>query len=136
MTLTRRAVLVLTFAFLFAPMAMVAVFSFYEDSYLTFPPKGWTLKWYPLVFTRPEFVGSLRSSLVLALTATALATLAGVPAAYALVRGHFRGRVALEAYVLSPLMLPTVILGVALLIFFSSLRIRPDFRRCLRDTSS
>jgi len=127
----RIATLVLGFGFLFAPMATVAVFSLYADSYLTFPPRGWTLKWYAWVFTRPEFLDSLRESVVLGLSATAIATAIGVPAAFALVRGRFPGRMAAEAVVLSPLMLPTVILGVALLIFFSALRIRPDFETLL-----
>ena len=131
MSWLRRAVLLMSFGFLFAPMATIAVFSFYEDSYLTFPPKGWTLRWYAWAFTRPEFVSSLRESLVLGVAATAIATLIGVPAAYALVRGRFRGRGGIEAFVLSPLMLPTVILGVALLIFFSALRIKTDFQTLL-----
>jgi len=125
--LTRPALLIAIFAFLFAPMATLALFSFYEDSYLTFPPKGWTLKWYAWAFTRPEFVTSLRQSFVLGLSATAIAVLIGVPATFALVRGRFRGRGAIEALLLSPLMLPTVILGVALLIFWSALRVKPSF---------
>jgi putative spermidine/putrescine transport system permease protein len=127
MSFVRRAWLAATFAFLFAPMVTLAVYSFYEDSYLTFPPKGWTLKWYPWVFTRPEFVNSLRESFALGAGATLIAALIGVPAAIALVRGRFRGRNAVDALVLSPLMLPTVILGVALLIFFSAMHVRPNF---------
>src|SRR5215204_6278653 len=102
MSLTRPIVLAVCFAFLFAPMATLAVFSFYEDSYLTFPPKGWTLKWYAWVFTRPEFVSSLRESVILGVSATTIAALIGVPATFALVRGRFRGRSATEALVLSP----------------------------------
>lgn len=123
----RMAVLIAIFAFLFAPMATLALFSFYQDSYLTFPPKSWTFKWYAWALTRPEFVSSLKQSLLLGLSATAIAVLIGVPATFALVRGRFRGRGAIEALLLSPLMVPTVILGVALLVFFSALRVRPSF---------
>jgi len=123
----RRLTLIVGFAFLFAPMVTIAIFSFYKDSYLTFPPRGWTTDWYGWLFTKGEFLASLKTSLLLGATATALSTLFGVPAAFALVRGRFVGRGILEGILLSPLILPAVIFGVGLLLFFSSLKIRPDF---------
>ena len=127
MTALRRLLIVVLFAFLFAPMGVIFVFSFFETSNLAFPPAGWTLKWYGWAITRTEFLTSLRESVALAALATIGASLLGIPAAMALARGQFRGRAVAEAMIMSPLLIPALLLGIGLLIYLSAIGVRIGF---------
>jgi putative spermidine/putrescine transport system permease protein len=107
------------YAFVLAPILVVLIASFTAADYTSFPPEGLSLRWYRAIPERPEFLESLRVSLAVALITGALATILGTMAALALVRHRVRGRALLNALFLSPLMVPTVILGVALLQFYT-----------------
>jgi putative spermidine/putrescine transport system permease protein len=109
------------FAFLLLPLAVVVLVSFASDPYITFPPSGVSLRWFRAVFDEPSFVLGITNSVKLALAATAVSILLAVPAALALVRYRFPGRDALESWLLSPLSLPLIVLGVALLFFLGRL---------------
>jgi ABC-type sugar transport system permease subunit len=109
------------FAFLLLPLAVVVLVSFASDPYITFPPSGISLRWFRAVFHEPSFVLGITNSLKLALAATAVSIVLAVPAALALVRHRFRGRDALESWLLSPLSLPLIVLGVALLFYLGRL---------------
>lgn len=115
-----RAVVVALYGFLLAPIAIVVPLSFSADTYLTFPPTAWSLRWYGALLSHDGLIGAFRVSVALASIVTALALACGTPAAYALARGTFRGRDALLALFTAPLLLPSVILGLALLLTFSS----------------
>ncbi|HUC11055.1 MAG TPA: ABC transporter permease [Stellaceae bacterium] len=108
--------------FILAPLVVTIAISFNDTAFVVFPPHGFTLKWYGEVVSDPEFLGSLAFSTELALAATAGALLLGVPAAFAVVRGRFPGREAATAVLLSPLIFPVLITGVALLQLFAILR--------------
>jgi putative spermidine/putrescine transport system permease protein len=105
--------------FILAPLVVTMLLSIGDTAFVTFPPRGFTLKWYGKVLHDPEFLGSLRFSAGLALAATLGAMLLGVPAAFAVVRHHFPGRGAITAALLSPLVFPVLITGVALLQLFA-----------------
>jgi putative spermidine/putrescine transport system permease protein len=112
---------------LVAPLAILIGASFSASDYVHFPPQGLSLAWYGKFFADPTFVNSLVLSGEIALAASALATVLGFPAAYVLVRKRFWGRrLAWNAF-LSPLLVPQIILGVALLQFFSLLGIATSF---------
>jgi putative spermidine/putrescine transport system permease protein len=115
-----RAVVVALYVFLLAPIAIVLPLSFSADTYLAFPPTAWSLRWYGALLSHDGLIGAFRTSVALASVVTALALACGTPAAYALARGTFRGRDALLALFTAPLLLPSVILGLALLLTFSS----------------
>lgn len=108
--------------FILAPLVVTIAISFNDTAFVVFPPRGFTLKWYVEIVRDPEFLGSLAFSTELALAATAGALLLGVPAAFGVVRGEFPGREAVAALLLSPLIFPVLITGVALLQLFSMLR--------------
>jgi len=118
-----RAAVAGVYAFLLVPMAVVVVAAFNAGSFFTFPPQGVSLRWFANFFARREFMHSLWLSTHLALATAALGTLAGTLAAVALTRGRFRGRDALNALVTSPLLLPQILTGVALLQFFTLCRL-------------
>ena len=105
--------------YLLIPIAVVLIAPLGETGYLSFPPKGLTLKWYQAALADSRYVDSFMNSLWIAGWVTAIATLAGVPAAYALSRHAFPGARALEALFLSPLILPTLVLALGLALWFN-----------------
>jgi putative spermidine/putrescine transport system permease protein len=107
--------------FILAPLVVTAAISVGTSPFATFPPRGFTLEWYAKVIADPDFQASLGFSTALAIGATAGALGLGVPAAFALSRFQFRGRGAVEAALLSPLIFPVLITGVALLQMFATL---------------
>jgi putative spermidine/putrescine transport system permease protein len=116
-----HAVAFLTYSFLLIPILVVLIASLTSADFVSFPPKGMSFRWYSALVRNEDFMHSALVSLVLA-TLTALgATILAVPAAIALVRYRFPGREILSALFLSPLMLPSVVIGIALLQFASRL---------------
>lgn len=109
------------YAFLLLPLVIVVAAAFNAGNYFTFPPQGFSLKWFANFFRRREFLEALRLSIELGIWTAALSTVAGTLAAIILVRGRFRGRDFFNAYVTSPLLLPQILTGVALLQYFSLL---------------
>jgi putative spermidine/putrescine transport system permease protein len=109
----------LVYAFILSPIAVILIASFTAADYTSFPPQGWSLRWYAEIPRHPEFLEALWVSLVVAAVSATLATILGTLAALSLVRYRFRGRALFNAFFLSPLMLPTVILGLALLQFYA-----------------
>lgn len=118
-TLAGMSALVLFF--LAFPLTVVVAISFTTTEYLRFPPIGFTWKWYARFFQDPSFVQSLFTSAKLATSATAVALLLGIPAGLIIARKQFPGRAALSALFLSPLVLPAIVIGVAVLQYASTL---------------
>jgi putative spermidine/putrescine transport system permease protein len=107
--------------FILAPLLVTMAISFSDSAFVTFPPRGFTLRWYSKALTDPDFQAAMWFSTTLALTATASALVLGVPAAFALVRCDFTGRGAIGSLLLSPLVFPILITGVALLQMFATI---------------
>jgi putative spermidine/putrescine transport system permease protein len=114
-----RAAVAGVYAFLLLPMVIVVLAAFNAGDYFTFPPQGFSLKWFANFFARREFMQALWLSVELGMWTAVLSTLIGTLASTALVRGRFQGRNLLNAYVTSPLLLPQLLTGVALLQFFT-----------------
>jgi putative spermidine/putrescine transport system permease protein len=102
-----------------APVLVIVVESFTDTDYIVFPPPGFSFKWYVEFAKRAEFVDSAVVSLIVALCACLMATWLGTMAAIALVRHEFRGRRVVQGFFMSPLSLPGLILGLALLQFLA-----------------
>jgi putative spermidine/putrescine transport system permease protein len=111
------------YALLLAPVLVVIFISFSADSFIVFPPSGYSLRWYERLFASEALMRGLRLSIVLAAIVTALSLLAGVPAAYAIARGRARTAQVLKAFFLAPLLLPTLVLGLALLMALQPFRL-------------
>ncbi|WP_071336317.1 ABC transporter permease [Burkholderia contaminans] len=103
--------------FLLLPILFIVALSFGDSQWLIFPPPGWTLDWYRQLFTDAGWLDSLMTSARLAIIVTVLSVLIGFLASLALVRGKFRGRAAVQAFFLTPMVLPVVVLAVALYAF-------------------
>lgn len=88
---------------------------------LNWPPQGFTLQWYEQVFNSPIWTQALTRSLVVGIGTGVLAMLVGTPIAFLLVRGNMRGKGALLAFVLSPIVVPNMIIAVGLFYLYARL---------------
>ena len=113
--LLRNAAAWLALTFLTLPLLVILGASLTRTRFLAFPPEGVTLFWYEQVGHDPSYVAAFRTSTLLACAATLAAMLLALPASIAIARHHFPGRAAVNALFLSPLLLPYVVLGAALL---------------------
>jgi putative spermidine/putrescine transport system permease protein len=111
-----------TLLFIAAPLLVTISLSVSDTMFVSFPPKGFTLAWYGKVLADPDFRSALTFSLWLAALATGGALLLGVPAAFALIRFPVPGGAAVRSLLLSPLVFPVLVTGLALLQLFSLLR--------------
>jgi putative spermidine/putrescine transport system permease protein len=101
--------------FLAAPILVVLLSSLTAADYVSFPPVGVSLRWYAEVLQSDEFATSLLVSLQVATVVAILASVIGVLAGLAIVRFRFIGRDFLNALFLSPLVIPAIVLGAAIL---------------------
>jgi putative spermidine/putrescine transport system permease protein len=113
----------LVYALILAPVFVVVVLAFSADNFIIFPPSGYSTRWFAQLMSHGPLLGALRLSVQIAVIVTVLSMLVGVPAALALDRARFRGREAARAFFLAPLLLPTLITGLALLLAFTPLRL-------------
>jgi spermidine/putrescine transport system permease protein len=121
------AYLIAFLAFLFLPLAVVAVFAFNNAPYPAPPWRGFTLDWFlgnPSLnrvglFADSELLGSIWTSCIVAMWVTVLAALVGTANAFLIERGQFRGKQLLSLLMMAPLVIPGVILGISILAFAS-----------------
>jgi putative spermidine/putrescine transport system permease protein len=109
----------LVITFMLAPLVIVCVVAFTPGNTLAIPTTEFSLRWFRAVFAHSDFVQSFKNSLWLASISATLATLLAVPAGLAIARHTFAGRDFLNGLFLSPLIIPHLVLGVALLRTFS-----------------
>jgi len=109
----------LAYAFLYAPLVIVVAYSF-NDSRLNAEWVGFTLSWYEKLFGNEKMLKAAWNSLVIGLTASAVSTVLGTMAGYAMYRYKMR---LLPVLVLAPIAIPEILMGVSLLIFFVMLNI-------------
>lgn len=98
--------------FLLLPTLVVVPLSFTEGTLLRWPPRGFDLRWYDTLFTDPEWRDAALTSLEVGLWTALLATTLGTLVALGLTRGRFRGRGLANMLVLSPMIVPGVIVAI------------------------
>ncbi len=118
-----RSVALAAVAFLYLPIVVLVLLSFSDGDSLA-EWSGVSLRWYREVFDNADMQRAIRNSLVVACTATLLATVAATMAALVLARGQFRGKRAMEALLGLPLVVPEIVGGIAILMFFVLVGIR------------
>ena len=114
-----RVLAICGYGFMLAPLCVVVVLSFTSGPYLSFPPPGFSLRWYGALAANAEVLRAAGTSLVLAGIVTAVALLAGLPAALAVARGIAPRWVA--GALSLPLLLPTLVIGLGLLMVLQPL---------------
>ncbi len=122
-TWSLRVYLALIFLFVFAPIATSMVFSFNSDRFPSLPLGGFTLHWYDLAYNDPDTWEAIRTSLLVAMTSSVLATFIGFCTAYTDFRYQFRFKGAYLALALLPPTIPLIILALAMLAWFSKIGI-------------
>jgi putative spermidine/putrescine transport system permease protein len=111
----------LVIIFLIAPILVVIVVSFNDTTLFELPPVRWSLRWYGTLLDSREWREAFWLSLWVAVAVTALALMLGVPAGYALARSQFSGRRLLEFVLVSPMVVPVIVLALALYALFARL---------------
>jgi spermidine/putrescine transport system permease protein len=118
-----RVFFALVLAFLYAPIAILLIFSFNSSELPTFPLSGFTLRWYHDFLVNGDLRAALGRSALIAASTSVGAVVLGVLASIALARRRFRGKAAVAALLLSPLVIPYVVFGISLLLLFHTVGI-------------
>jgi len=113
--------------YLVGPLLVVLPLSFSSARYLTFPPPGWSLQWYERYLGSPQWTAATVRSLQLGVVVMLLAVVIGTAVAYGLAHLQFPGKRLVRAVVLSPLVVPVIILAVAVYELFLRLRLIGNF---------
>jgi spermidine/putrescine transport system permease protein len=119
--LVLRVFFALVIAFLYAPIVILLIFSFNNSAVPTFPLSGFTLHWYHEFLVNGDLRLALQRSAVIAAATSVGAVILGVLSSLALVRSAFRGKPLVSALLLSPLVIPYLVFGIALLLLFHTL---------------
>ena len=108
---------ILVYIWMFAPIVAVVLLSFNPQQFGSFPMKGFSFRWYVELAHNPTILGAFKNSMVLGTLTAIFTTAIGVPAALAFVRYKFPGKDFLNMLLITPIMIPEVVLGVSLLLF-------------------
>lgn len=116
------AILLLT-----APTVVVMLVSFTDGANLKFPPESYSLRWYTaLISDSPRIIAALKNSLVVAVWTTVICTVLATGAGYVIARGHSRINMILDTVFMSPMILPAMSFGLALLLIVTIVGGRPS----------
>ena len=107
--------------FMIMPNFVVFPISFSSATYLEFPPKQWSLRWYNDYFSREEWITATIRSFEVGICVTIIAVILGSLAAYGLVRGRFPGKNLINALIISPMVAPILVTAVSLFTLFAKL---------------
>lgn len=118
-----RGFFALMVVFLYAPIAILLIFSFNDSDIPAFPLSGFTTHWYHQFANNPELKAALGTSAIVASVSSVGAVLLGVLASLALARRRFTGKAALSGLLLGPLVIPYIVFGISLLLFFHAVGI-------------
>jgi spermidine/putrescine transport system permease protein len=116
-----RAFFFLVVVFLYAPIVILLIFSFNDSAVPTFPLSGFTFHWYHEFLDNGELRNALETSAIIAALSSLGAVVLGILASIALTRRRFRGKAAVSALLLSPLVIPYLVFGISLLLLFHQL---------------
>ena len=122
--LTRTALVLLAVvmaAYLLMPIMVIVPMAFSESAFLSFPPQGFTMRWFERLVNDETWIYSALNSLIVAILSTVCSVVLGTLAALAVSRGRFPMRGGVMAILLSPIIVPFVIVGLATYISFLSL---------------
>lgn len=121
--LFRWIMLVVGFGFLYLPILGLVVFSFNDSRFPSLPWSGFTLRWYQDFLSNPDIMASLTNSLIIAVQVGLYSLILGSLGAYLVARWEFKGMNALLGFWIMPPTVPTLILALALLMYFNQLHL-------------
>lgn len=115
-----RALAGVTLVILLAPVVIVILAGFNSGDHLSFPPEGFSFRWIIAFFQSDAFLPAYLFSLEIAVVTMIFSTIIGTTVSIFLVRGKFRGRNLMRAFFMLPLMMPGIVIGLALYLFYIS----------------
>jgi len=118
-----RLVTIFVYIFLYLPIAIIFLMSFHPQDFMTFPLPGLSLVWYQEFLHDDLLIRALSNSLLLGGFTAVLSALIGIPCAIGLVRLDFPGKRLLNTFVMAPMIIPHIIIGISLLILLNAIRI-------------
>lgn len=104
----------LSLGFILVPLVFVTWLAFFKQEIPSFPPEGYTLHWFAAILTQKAIISGFLMSFEVGIAAMLIGLALGVPAALGLVRYAFRGRGAASTLLLTPLVVPGIVLGTAI----------------------
>jgi putative spermidine/putrescine transport system permease protein len=110
---------VITIIYILIPLIVVIPASFTSANFPSFPPEGFSVQWYTKLLERPEFIGAIGNSVKFALLAAFFSVLFGTLGALAIAKYEIPGKSYITSLLTSPLTVPQLVLGIALLIYFT-----------------
>lgn len=113
-----RLFVVLMYFFMLSPLIFVVWMSFFVDAIPHFPPSGYTLKWYESAWQNSSFLNGLVLSLQVAVVAAVSGVVLGLAAALGIVKYGFIGSKMANTLLLSPLLIPGIVAGIAIYLFY------------------
>ena len=113
-----------TVIFLLTPLIVTVAVSFGSSPVFSLPAPAWSLRWYEALMRSRDLWPAVFASVKLAVLSTAIALVLGTLCAIGLLRGRFRGREAVVTFLVSPLMLPGLVIGIAMLESFRAAGLR------------
>jgi putative spermidine/putrescine transport system permease protein len=126
-----RVIVVIAVVFALLPGIAVLLTSFTASRSLAFPPQGLSLRWYEALFSSPDFLSAIATSVTLAALSALLATALSIPASFALVRYRMHRADLLQGFLLSPMAVPHLVIGIGILQLYSVLGLRGDLMRLI-----
>ena len=106
-----------TLAYILTPLTFVTWLAFFRQEIPSFPPEGYSLRWFAAILDQPKFFEGFRMSFQVGVLATAIGLALGVPASIAVGRHNFAFRAPIASLLLLPLVVPGVVLGTAMYVF-------------------
>jgi putative spermidine/putrescine transport system permease protein len=118
---------VLTLIFLVLPILVIIPLSFSDSTFLSYPMPGYSLRWYENLLQSEAWRLAAKNSFIVAPLATLIATVLGTLAAVGLNKANFPGKGLLMAILISPMVVPAVVVGVGVYIFFSEIGLADSY---------
>lgn len=109
------------FLYLLVPIFVIMPLSFNSEPYFSYPMEGYSLRWYEEFFSSDQWLMGLKNSIIVGIFATLVATTLGTLAALGLNRADFRGKTAVMAILISPIIIPIVITAAGMFYFYASI---------------
>ncbi|MFZ6776836.1 ABC transporter permease [Undibacterium sp. Ji83W] len=122
-----RATNLLTLLFLVLPILVIIPLSFSDSTFLAYPIPGFSLRWYENLFHSNEWMRAAKNSFIVAPLATVIATVLGTLAAMGLNKAAFTGKALLMAILISPMVVPVVVVGVGVYLFFAQIGLSDSY---------
>lgn len=117
----------LALLFLVLPILVIIPLSFSDSTFLSYPMPGYSMRWYENLFHSEAWIRAAKNSFIVAPMATLIATVLGTLAAVGLSKAEFPGKGLLMAVLISPMVVPAVVVGVGVYIFFAEIGLADSY---------